>query len=253
VGLPVTANGPHALLLSSMIWRHIVKKIWHASAVALTLILAGSPRVYAESQSRTFNEKSPTVPLSDVIAATESALDDYQTYARSKAGIKDGIPPLASADFDFKTVVDTKGSISINLYIFTIGASHEKQQTNDLDFTYMPHVEKTFVDFFSFDGGKNKQPKSLYQDIIDTLKESATEIKKAQDQSANPTTTKLDLCQLTLALSFGVTTDVQGGIKAPIQMVTLSASLDRSKNNVQQVKLTFKVKDPLNKSCSAKP
>ena len=225
-----------------------------APVSAFAVLLLSSLAIQAQEASRAFNEKSPTVPLSDVIAATESALDDYQTYASSPAGIKDGLPPLASADFDFKTVVDTKGGISINLFIFTIGASHEKQQTNDLDFMYMPHVEKPAIrtqEFFSFDGGKRKEPKTLYQDIIDTLKESAIEIKKAQDLSAKPTTTKLDLCQLTLALSFGVTTDVQGGIKAPIQIVTLTATLDRSKNNVQQVKLTFKVKDPKNLSCVA--
>jgi len=226
-----------------------------ALVVIIVFLIFSSCAIHALDSSRTFNEKAPTVPLSDVIAATESALDDYQTYAKSPAGIKDGLPPLASADFDFKTVVDTKGGLSINLFIFTIGASHEKQQTNDLDFTYMPHVEapaKTLNEFFSFDGGKRKEPKTLYQDIIDTLKESAVEIKKAQDLASKPTlpgTTKLDLCQLALTLSFGVTTDVQGGIKAPIQMVTLTASLDRSKNNVQQVKLTFKVKDPKNLSC----
>jgi hypothetical protein len=226
-----------------------------AHAFAVIFLGLASHSLHAQGSSRAFNEKAPTVPLSDVIAATESALDDYQTYAKSPAGIKDGLPPLATADFDFKTVVDTKGGISINLFIFTIGASHEKQQTNDLDFTYMPHVEppsKTLNEFFSFDGGKRKEPKTLYQDIIDTLKESAAEIKKAQDVANKPSvpgTTKLDLCQLSLTLSFGVTTDVQGGIKAPIQMVTLTASLDRSKNNVQQVKLTFKVKDPKNLSC----
>jgi hypothetical protein len=226
-----------------------------ARVIVVIFLIAVSPSLHAQASSRTFNEKAPTVPLSDVIAATESALDDYQTYAKSPAGIRDGLPPLASADFDFKTVVDTKGGISINLFIFTIGASHEKQQTNDLDFTYMPHVEppsKATSEIFGFDGGKRKEPKSLYQDIIDTLKESAVEIKKAQDLASKPSvpgTTKLDLCQLSLALSFGVTTDVQGGIKAPIQMVTLTASLDRSKNNVQQVKLTFKVKDPKNLSC----
>jgi len=112
-----------------------------APAFAVSFLALASHSLHAQGSSRAFNEKAPTVPLSDVIAATESVLDDFQTYAKSPAGIKDGLPPLATANFDFKTVVDTKGGISINLFIFTIGASHEKQQTNDLDFTYMPHVE----------------------------------------------------------------------------------------------------------------
>jgi hypothetical protein len=141
--------------------------------------------------------------------------------------------------------VDTKGGFSINLLIFTLGATHDKQTTNDLDFQYAPHVEPK-EQTFMLDG--NRAPKTLYQSIIDTLTASAKEIKKAQDvQTTEPT--KLDLCQLSLTLAFGVTTDVQGGLKAPFQLVTVSSNLDRSKNNVQQVKLTFKVKDPKNLSC----
>jgi hypothetical protein len=217
------------------------------SLFLLSLVLLAVPARAA----RKFKEKTPTVPLTQVIAATESALNDYQTYAHSPEGIKDGIPPLATADFDFKTVVDNKGGFSINLFIITLGASYDKQQTNDLDFQYMPHVQPKLEErLFSFDGGT--APKTLYQEIVDTLKESAKEIRNANDQPPGPT--QLDLCQLTLALSFGVTTDVQGGIKAPIQIVTISATLDHSKNNVQQVKLTFKVKDPKNLSCvAAKP
>ena len=102
------------------------------------------------------------------------------------------------------------------------------------------------MEFFDLDG--TKAPTTLYQQLVDTLKEAAKEIKKASDPPATGKT-QLDLCQLSLALSFGVTTDVQGGIKAPIQLVTISATLDHSRNNVQQVKLVFKVKDPTDKTC----
>jgi len=212
------------------------------AALTLLAACAASP---AQSTPKKFKEKSPTWPLSQAISATESALNDYQTYALSPEGIKDGIPPLATADFDFKTVVDTKGGPTINLLIFTLGATREKQQTNELDFQYLPHVQPR-VDFFAFDGGK--APTTLYQYLVDTLKESAIEIKKASEQPAGAT--NLDLCQLTLSVSFGVTTDIQGGVKVPFQLITISATLDHSKNNVQQVKLAFKVKDPNNKTCA---
>ncbi|MGB8536242.1 MAG: hypothetical protein WCD57_07505 [Acidobacteriaceae bacterium] len=190
--------------------------------VALFFLLLGS---YARGQKIKFKEKDQTVPLSAVVAATESTLNDYQTYAESPEGIKDGIPPLATADFDFKTVVDVKGGPSINLFIFTLGATWDKQTTNDLDFQYFPHVEPR-SETFAFNG--TEAPKTLHKAIIDTLTASATEIKKAQDtQDTEPN--KLDLCQLTLALSFGVTTDIQGGVKIPFQIITVSALLDRSK------------------------
>jgi hypothetical protein len=40
-------------------------------------------------------------------------------------------------------------------------------------------------------------------------------------------------------VSYGVTRDVNGGITVPINIVTLTAQLDRSKNAVQSVKLVF--------------
>jgi hypothetical protein len=211
----------------------------------LTLVLLGLGTEAVLAQKTKFKEKDQTVKLSDVIAATESALNDYQSYAESPQGIKDGIPPLATADFDFKTVVDLKGGPSVKLFIFTLGATWDKQTTNDLDFQYSPHVESK-SETFAFNG--TEAPKTLYQSIIDTLTASAKEIQKAQDAQATEPN-KLDLCQLTLALSFGVTTDIQGSAEVPFQIVTVSASLDRSKQNVQQVKLAFKVKDPKNQSC----
>jgi hypothetical protein len=205
----------------------------------------------AYGQTPKFKEKQPTVPLDQVIKATEMALNDYQTDAQSSEGTKDAIPPLASADFDFKAVVDTKGGPSINLWIITLGATWEKQATNEIDFQYLPHVVKK-EEVFALDG--HTVPVSLYKAIVDTLKESAKEITKVSAEPATPGTPQLDLCQLTLSLSFGATTDVQGGLKVPFELITVSATLDRSKNNVQQVKLVFKVKDPNNKTCSqAKP
>jgi hypothetical protein len=163
-----------------------------------------------QSAGKKYREKSQIVPLSQVVAATKFALNDYQTYALSYEGAKGKIPPLATADFDFKTVVDNKGGVSINLFVFTLGATHDKQQTSDLDFQYLPQVQPP-ADVFAYDGGN--APQTLYQQIIDTLKESAKEIQKASER---PQTDSLNFRQLTLALSFGVTTDIQGRCKNPL-------------------------------------
>jgi len=210
--------------------------------IALTML---SVAVHGLDKPRKYKEKSPTYPLSQVITATEQALNDYQTFVTS-SGNTDGLPPLATADFDFKTVVDTKVTGGVNLYIITIGASYEKQDTNEIDFQYQPHVQK-LVEYFDLDG--TKAPKTLYQQLIDTMKESAKAIKNESEQQGSEAN-QLDFCQLSMAISFGVTTDVQVGIKAPIELVTISATLDHSKNNVQQVKLLFKVKDPTGKKCA---
>jgi hypothetical protein len=190
------------------------------------------------AQERKFTEKAQTVPLDQVIAVTEMALNDYQAQAEASKGKPGELPPLLSADFDFKTVVDTKGTGGINLYVFTLGATKDKQATTDLDFQYAPHpAEKIGIQGFG------KETKTLYQGIIDTLTEASKAIAKAGETAAPPSQPSLDFCQLSITLSFGVTTDVQGGVKFPFQLITISATLDRSKNNVQQVKLVFKVKD----------
>jgi hypothetical protein len=202
----------------------------------------------SNAQDRQFKEKTETVPLEQVIAVTEMALNDYQAQAVASQGKTTEFPALATADFDFKTVVDIKGGGGINLFVFTLGATKDKQTTTDLDFQYAPHPAQP-VETQSF----GKDTKTLYQALIDTLTESSKAIENANATTAAPGQPSLDFCQLSITLSFGVTTDIQGGVKVPFQLITVSGSLDRSKNNVQQVKLVFKVKDPKAIACAVKP
>ena len=226
-----------------------MRNILRAPALALAVVFL-SVAVSAKDKPPKHNETSPTWPLSGVVTVAEEALNAYQTFASSTRDNTEGLPPLATADFDFKTVVDTKITGGVNLYIFTIGASHEKQDTNEVDFQYAPRPKREAeLDYFYLDG--KKVPKSLYDQLLETMKESAREIKEASAQPAPLGETQLDFCQLSMSISFGVTTDLSGGLKGPISFITLSATFDRSHNNVQQVKLVFKVKDPTGKTCVA--
>jgi hypothetical protein len=167
--------------------------------------------------------------LSRVVCEVELALDTYQQSQEVENDHT--LPKLASADFDFKTVVDTKGGVSINLFIFKFGGTYDKQDTNDVDFQYVPKsLLKT-----ALEGGRAK---SLQTELIDTIKSAAKAIVE-QSKMPSPSKDPLVFKQLTVGISYGVTWDVNGGINAPIHLVTLGASLDRSKNNVQQVKLVF--------------
>jgi hypothetical protein len=60
---------------------------------------------------------------------------------RSLGGDKPTLPKLGTAEFHCKTIVDTKGGPSINLWIFKAGYTHEEQVTNDLAFVYIPKKE----------------------------------------------------------------------------------------------------------------
>jgi len=145
----------------------------------------------------------------------------------------DPLPPVLSADFDFKTVVDTKGTLGIGFYIFKIGGSYDKQTTNDVDFQYAPKsLAKGLV--------AAKRAVSFQEELFKTIKNAAKAIKDEQVKPV-PTDEKNTLVfkQLTITLSYGVTWDINGGITVPINIVTLTAQLDRSKNAVQSVKLVF--------------
>jgi hypothetical protein len=169
------------------------------------------------------------VPLSLVVCEVQHALDTYQ--ADPEVERQHALPKLLTADFDFKTVLDTKGTIGISILIFKIGASYEKQTTNDVDFQYEPKsrhkVEANLL-----------PPKNFQEELIDTIKAAAKakqEQEKVQSLSKDPLVFK----QLGVTLSFGVTKDINVGAAIPIHLVTLSPGLDHSKNSVQSVKLVF--------------
>ena len=50
---------------------------------------------------------SPTVPLANIVQAVELVVDAYNSKPETQ-GPNPTLPPLATADFDFKTVVDVK-------------------------------------------------------------------------------------------------------------------------------------------------
>jgi hypothetical protein len=175
-------------------------------------------------------------PLSLVVCEVEKALDAYQQSPEvTDKTKKDVLPGILSADFDFKTVVDTKGTVGIGFYIFKIGGSYDKQTTNDVDFQYVP---KSLVKGPGY--AIEKATVSFQDELLKTIKNAAQSIKDEQARPV-PISSKDPLVfkQLSVTVSFGVTWDINGGINVPINIVTLTAQLDRSKNAVQSVKLVF--------------
>jgi hypothetical protein len=77
-----------------------------------------------------------TVVLSAVITEVQQALADYQEDPDVAGG--KGLPPLASADFEFKTVVDEKAGITFSVLIFKFGHTVDHQVINDVVFHYVP-------------------------------------------------------------------------------------------------------------------
>jgi hypothetical protein len=183
----------------------------------------------ADSKKTMPDKTKDKVLLSRVVCEVEQALDAYQQSMDVED--KKILPKLASVDFDFKTTVDTKGGLTVSFFIFKLGANAAKQSVNDLDFQYVP---KSLLRT----GLEVARASTLQQQLLETIRAAAQAVK---DQRALMLTSpdRLTFKQLTVALGYGVTWTGTGTAAGPIQLVTVSGSLDRSKNTVQQVKLIF--------------
>src|SRR5277367_1395931 len=116
------------------------------------------------------------VPLGLVVCEVETALDKYQQSPDVTDGTKkEVLPHILSADFDFKTVVDTKGTLGIGFYIFKIGGSYDKQTTNDVDFQYVP---KSL--FFGHGLAAPIGAVSFQDQLLKTIKDAAEAVKEEQ-------------------------------------------------------------------------
>jgi hypothetical protein len=162
-------------------------------------------------------------PLDLVIAQVKAALDQYQKNLGSGP---DALPPLASAEFDFKTTTATTGGVTVNLFIFKIGGSHEHDVVNDVTYSYsVPPPPK-------LPAGRKKPP-TLTEALASTIQNAAAAVK------TSGTVGNLKFSKLTVNIQYGVKWDGNIGASVPISFVTVGLSGDKNKNTVQSVKLVF--------------
>jgi hypothetical protein len=166
------------------------------------------------------------IPLAAVIAQVTDAVQEYQN--NRGAGATQELPPLSSAEFDFKTTTAKTIGFSISLFIFKFGTSHEKDVVNDVTYTYsLPEPKKGP----SLQG--SKPPPSLKDQLAQTIQSAAKAVKDSSTAAGLP------FSKLTVNLSYGVKIDVNAEGKPVISIVTLDLSGAASKNTVQSVKVTF--------------
>jgi hypothetical protein len=184
-----------------------------------------APPKGSKKTSKTDNSNQ-LVPMPLVVCEVEQALDAYQQDPDVMAA---KLPPLATADFDFKTTTDVKGGISVSFLIFTIKYTQDKQTVHDVDFQYGPKPPVL---------GLDQQKQDFQTELINTIKAAAKAVRETNDAQGT-SQDSLVFKQLTVTLSFGVTKDLTVGATIPIHLVTLGPSFEGSKNSVQQVKLVF--------------
>jgi hypothetical protein len=172
---------------------------------------------------------SGTADLNSVIASVKAALQCYQA---NRGTGPDALPPLQQAQFDFKTTTGKVGGLSVSFFIFKIGGSMEKDTSNDITFTYaLPKQTGTATK-------KKTPPQPLADAIVADIQSAAAAVKDGAKMG------NLSFSKLTVTLQFGVQFDGNVAVNVPVQLVTIGASGDFKKSEVQTVTLTFASASP---------
>jgi hypothetical protein len=165
------------------------------------------------------------VPLEKVIKEVTAALQEYQDNRGAGASFE--LPPLSTAEFDFKTTVAKTVGGTFSFLIFKFGTSHEKDVVNEVTYTYsLPDPKKSGLQ-------DTKPPPSLKDELAQAIQAAALAVKTSSTAAGLP------FGKLTLNLQYGVKWDVTAGASPVISIVTVGLSGDINKNTVQSVKLVF--------------
>jgi hypothetical protein len=164
-------------------------------------------------------------PLGAVMREVENALDLYQNNRGTGAAT---LPPLASAEFDFKATTSISEGVTVNFFIFKFGGSHQTDVTNDVVYTYALPKPQTPRSGLS----ANKKPPLLKNQLAQTIQGAAEAVKTAASFQ------NLPFSKLAVTIQYGVTWDGNFGISVPT-FVTIGLNADAKKNSIQSVKLVF--------------
>ena len=162
------------------------------------------------------------MPLCLVAQQVVKTLNVFNADASSKA-----LPKLSSVTFDFQTSTTKSAGFSFQILVFDVGASHERDNTNEVSFTYTVPPPPA------------SQPRTVLQThdfsevLLATLEAAAEEIKQTQSVG------QANFSRLSVTLGYGVIWDTSGGGSGSIGLVTLEGSIDRKRSDVQTLTLTF--------------
>ncbi|HEX4021284.1 MAG TPA: hypothetical protein VHX63_09085 [Acidobacteriaceae bacterium] len=186
----------------------------------LLLLLAFSSALALAQDAK---QNPRTISLSDAITQVNLALQDYQTEAEQS---KSKLPPLKSADFDFKTTTDRSAGATFTFLIFTIGGSRSDESVNDVAFHYeVPKAPKLQSHGLG-------QPVQLREQLTKTIEAAAQSLQDA------PALKGLAFSKLSVTISYGVKWTVTGGISVPM-LVTSGLNAGKDRNSIQTIQLQF--------------
>lgn len=177
------------------------------------------------------DQPANTVDIAKVVQMVDQALKCYQALSGDADPTQPkGLHKLSSAVMDFKTTTGKTVGFSLSVYVFKVGASREKDVTDELKFTYS--VPKN-VSLPKTNNLVKPSPTPLFEELV---KEIGAASRAAQAQSA---ALSLPLSKVVVTVSYGIKFDGNVGINVPIQLVTIGGNGDYNKNNTQTIELTF--------------
>ena len=168
-----------------------------------------------------------TADLPAEIDAVVAALHCYQDH---RGAGPDALPDLQQAQFDFQTVTSKTGGFTVSFFVFKLGASVEKDHTNQIGFTYALPKKKTATGQAL---KKAKPPQQLSDELVAYMQSAAAVVKDRAKLE------KLDFNKLSIKVEYAVKFDGNIGVNIPIQLVTIGPNFDAKKSEVQTVTLTF--------------
>jgi hypothetical protein len=192
---------------------------------------APKPATATASENKSVSDQpAGTTDLAAVVQLVDHALKCYQALSKDLDPLQPkGLPKISSAVMDFKTTTGKTVGFSFSIFIFKVGASREKDVTDDVSFTYS--VPKVILPLTK--GFAKPAPADLFKELV---KEVAAAASAAQAQS---TALGLPLSKVQIQISYGIKFDGNIGVNVPISLVTIGGSGDYNKNNTQTITLTF--------------
>jgi hypothetical protein len=177
------------------------------------------------------NQPAGTVDLPTVVQTVEQALKCYQALSGQSDPLQPkGLPKISSAVMDFKTTTGKTIGFSFSIFVFKVGASREKDVTDDVSFTYSPPKQ---VALPKGPGLARATPASFYEELVKEVQAASS---SAQAQS---TALGLPLSKVSITVAYGIKFDGNIALNVPIHLVTIGGNGDYNKNNTQTVTLTF--------------
>jgi hypothetical protein len=181
------------------------------------------------TSAKTKGSKPRAVPLPEVIAQVQKAI---QCYQEDRPSGLDSLPDLESAELDFKVVNDLKLGGTLSVLVFKIGVTALDETTDDITYKYALTPPKP-ADRGPF-SASTSSPVLIFEDeLANTIVQAAEAIKN------NEKLDKLCFQQLTVTLQYAVQLGGSLGSTFPIQLVTVGLSAERDHNTLQSVKLVF--------------